>query len=342
MSSPRNAALQQVFEAWHAKCQRLATYDYALLHTDCWQKDPRLPVPLVTATVDRAKYLRRLGALNGGCQATPESLPYNPWNFYAYPRIRWNADQTADLLLQEFFACHYREAGKSVRAYYQALEDHLIRHDVSMYCRGYCYGLTPGSFPVAVLAEMRKHLEAAERSAKSWAIRERVARLREGFDWVIEARGLKGVDLNDTSRYPRIETNQPQVDLRTLRKSDPNRPGGNFAELNGKTGEWFFGAQGMIESPLCFRSPGKYTVTVVARAVPYQDVWPVMNAFVGAQGKSFTVDAKDSKEFSFTAELPAGVWDLVIAYDNAAECGRRNLIIKEIRIVPEGRPSQKP
>ncbi len=46
--------------------RRLTTYDHALLHTDYWQQDPLLPVPLVTATVDRAKYLYHLGMLNGG------------------------------------------------------------------------------------------------------------------------------------------------------------------------------------------------------------------------------------------------------------------------------------
>jgi len=341
MNSPRNGELKQAWEAWHTKCRRLTTYDYALLHTDYWQKDPRLPVPLVTATVDRAKFLHRLGALNGGFQATPESLPYNPWNFYAYPRIRWNVDQTADQLLQEFFSGYYREAGEAMLAYYRALEDHLIRSDVSMYYRGYCYGLTPGSFPIPVLAEMKKHLEAAERSAKNWVIRQRVAKARAGLDWIVEKRALKGADLNDVSRYPQIEAGQTQIDLKTLRKSD--RPGGNFAELrlNGNVGEWVFLAQSMIETPLCFRKAGKCAVTVVARAVPYQDVWPIMNVFVGAKARSFAVDAKDNKEYSFTTELPAGVWDLVLTYDNAAEGGRRNVLIKEIRIVPQGSPPSK-
>ena len=293
--------------------------------------DPRLPVPLVTATVDRAKFLHRLGALDGGCQATPESLLYNPWNFYAYPRIRWNAGQTAGQLLREFFAGYYREAGKPMLAYYKALEDHLIGNDVSLYYMGYCYGITPGSFPIPVLAEMKRHLAEARRLAKSWVAAERVARAREGLDWVIEARGLKGVDLEDMSRYPRVEAGETRIDLKALRK--PTRPTGNFAGLDDGTGEWTFWAQGAIEAPLCFGRAGTYAITVVARGVPYQDIWPVMNVFVGAATRSFTVDTKEDREWSFAAEVPAGVRDLTITYDNAAEGGRRNLIIKEIRIV---------
>jgi hypothetical protein len=296
-------------------------------------------VPLVTATVDRAKFANRLGALNGGCQATPESFPYNPWNFYAYPRIRWNVEQTADQLLQEFFSGYYREAATGMLAYYRALEDHLIRNDVSLYYMGYCYGITPGSFPIPVLAEMKKHLEAAERGAKNWVIRQRVAKAREGFDWVVEKSGLRGTDLSDQSLYPKIGPESASLDLKKMRKPDCGAVG-NYAELR-NTGEWVFGSQGRIETPLCFRNAGKYGVTVVARGVSYKDVWPILNVFLGAKTKSFAVDSKDYKEYSFTAELPADVWDLVLTYSNAAEGGRRNLIVKEIRIVPEGSPSPK-
>lgn len=331
LSAPANAGMKQVLDAWHAKCGRLATYDYALLHIDYWQKAPQLPAPLVTATVDRAKYLARLGALDGGCQATPESLPYNPWNFYAYPRIRWNAAQTAEQLLQEFFTGYYREAGAPMLAYYQALENHLIANDISLHYQGYCYGITPGAFPISVLAAMKKNLETAEQSAKSWVVKQRVATAREGFDWVIAESGLHGVDLTDLSGYTKIGAGTTSIDLKKMRKQGGG-VSGNFAELN-NNGEWFYGAMGHIEMPLNFAQAGKYTVTLVARSVLYQNVGPVMNVFVGARSNSFTVDSKENSEYTFTTNVPAGVWNLVITYNNAAEGGRRNLIVKEVRIV---------
>jgi len=331
MSSPRNAGMKKVLEAWHAKCRRLTTYDYALLHIDYWQKDPRLPVPMVTATVERANYLYRLGALDGGCQATPESFPYNPWNFYAYSRIRWNVSQPAPQLLREFFTGYFQEASAPMLAYYQALEDHLLAHDVSLHFQGYCYGITPGSFPISVLAVMKKDLEAAEQRAKSWVVKERVARMREGFDWVIAESGLKGVELTDLSGYPKIGAGTNNIELKKMGKPGGN-VSGNFTGLN-KNGEWCFWSQGHIAQQLNFTQGGNYTVTVAARSVPYENISPIMNVFIGANGSQLTVDATEWHEYSFTTTVPAGVWNMVISYSNAATGGRRNMFIKEIRVV---------
>jgi len=341
MSSPRNAALKQVWEAWHAKCGRLSTYDYALLHIDYWQPAPQLPVPLVTATVDRAKFLQRLGALNGGCQATWESLPYNPWNFYVYPRIRWNAEQTADQLLQEFFKGYYREAATPMLAYYRVLEDYQIRNDISLYFRGYCYGITPGSFPVPVLAEAKKQLVEAGRLAKSWVVAQRVAKAQEGLDWVFGKRGFKGIDLNDISAYPRIGPGRNSVDLTKMKKPDMG-PWGNGAEPGKRTGGWEFLSHGRIEVSLNFVKNGKYRVTVVARGTSFHNVAPEMQVFVGGKCSVFPVASAEDREYGFTVELPAGVWDLSIAFNNEAREGKRVLAIREIVItLPEDTPPRR-
>ena len=106
-----------------------------------------MPVPLVTAMADHARYLHGLGALRGGTQADQGSLPYSPWNHYAYPRLLWNSQRTADELLEEFFSGYFREAKGPMLAYYRTLEDHLIHHDVSLHPQGnYQYGVTPGAF----------------------------------------------------------------------------------------------------------------------------------------------------------------------------------------------------
>ena len=34
MSAPANAGMKAALDGWHATCSHLATYDYALLHTD--------------------------------------------------------------------------------------------------------------------------------------------------------------------------------------------------------------------------------------------------------------------------------------------------------------------
>ena len=332
MSSPANAGEKSMWETWRTKCAHLSSYDYALLHTGYYQKDPRLPVPLVTATVDRAKLLHKRGMLNGGCQATPESLPYNPWNFYAYPRIRWNVGQTADQLLKEFFTGYYRGAGEPMLAYYKTLENHLIQNDISI-GRTEFYCIVPGSFPRHILSRMKEHLEEAERKADGWIVKRRVANAREGFDWTVERRGLKGVDLNDTSIYPKVgaDNNALKIDLSKMRKPDRD-PWGNFANFD-KSGEWRFGAMGLIETPLNIVKEGKYTVTIVARSVPWEDVWPLAEVWIGfKKAAPAPIASKEDKEYRFDVDAVASVWDLVVAYENAAEGGRRNLFIKEIRV----------
>lgn len=328
MNSPQNETFKQAWDTWHQKCKRLTYYDYALLQES--GEDMKLPVPLVAAIVDRARYLRSAGGLNGGSQATLENLPYNPWNFYAYPRTRWNADLTADQLLQEFFSGYYREASVPMLAYYKALENYHQEQNVNLHSGGYCYGITPGAFPLHVLAAVKKHLEEAEQKAKHWVVLQRVATVREAFDWLIAARGLQGMDLSDVTAYPKVESGAKplSLDLRKMRKV-------NYAELT-KNGEWVFWAQGKLESTLYFAKQGKCRITIVARGVPWQDEWPVIHAFLGTKhAGAATVSAKEYTEYSFDAEAPAGVWDILLNYWNAAEGGRRNILIKGIRVLQE-------
>jgi hypothetical protein len=331
MASPANARLKTDWAAWHARCGRLATYDYALLHTDYAQPDPQMPVPLVTAIVDRAQFLAGLGALNGGCQATPTSLPYNPWNFYAYPRIRWNINQTAATLCQEFFDGYFGESAQPMLAYYQAYENYEITNDVSLYYGGSCYGPTPGAFPLRVLDQMQGSLEQAESVATNWIVKDRVARMREGFNWVLSQRGLTGVNLADRSSCLEVPADGEMV-MPLGRMSAPPILHGNFVGHVENT--WHFGSAGAIQTPLAFEKGGVYEVSVTARAVPFDNVFPVLNCFLGARGASITVDTTTYKDFTFTLTVPSGAWDLLLNYKNGAPGGARQLDIKQIKIVP--------
>ena len=199
MDAKANAAMKERLLEWHKKCAHLENYDYLLLHIDYWQKDPQLPAPMVTAIVDRAKFLQGVGALDGGSQAFLESLPWNPWNFYAYPRVMWNVDRSADGILHEFFEGYFREAAPPMLAYYQDIEKHLIANNISLWLKGYCYGVTPGSFPVELLRKMRGHLKEAAGAAKSWVVRERVAAVAEELPWVLKKQGLSERDLEDAN-----------------------------------------------------------------------------------------------------------------------------------------------
>jgi hypothetical protein len=328
MSSPANAAMKACMDQWHRRCDRLEHYDYALLN-----ENPQsfvMPVPLVTAMADHARYLRGLEALGGGTQADQGGVPYSPWNHYAYPRLLWNSQRTAGDLLEEFFSGYFREAKRPMLAYYRTLEDHLIHDDVSLHPQGnYQYGVTEGAFSYSVLVAMRKHLEQAEKAASSWVVAQRVARMREGFEWVLKESCLTAADLDDPSRFPEIPLDGKPVTI------GPSmfRVCKFFVEPR-KDGGWVFWAHGMIAADLRLGKPGGHVITVIAKGVPCENVDPVLNVCLDhRRAGSVAISSKDFKEYEFRADdVPAGVNRLLLSYWNAATGGRRNVFVKEIRI----------
>jgi len=336
MSDPANTGMKAAFDGWHTTCSHLATYDYALLHTDYWQTNASLPVPLVAGTVDHAQYLASIGALDGSCQATLGSLPYNPWNFYAYPRIRWNTNQTANQLETEFFIGYFREAAVPMLAYYQGLEHYQVTNGINMHYMGYCYGITPSSFPLSVLASMQTNLTAAQQLATNWYVKDRIADMQAGFSWVLTNAGLAGVSLTDPTPYPAIglTSNPYAVSLTNMVKFTPAYSvNGNFAYLqNGPPVDWWFGAQGQIQETFNVVTAGTYTVAITARGVESANIWPIMNVYLGPRNGSVSVNTATDSTYNVTFTIPSGVWDLVINYNNAASGGARNLIISNIQI----------
>jgi hypothetical protein len=333
MSSPVNAPMRACTEEWRRKCSRLEHYEYVLLNES--KTSTVMPVPLVTAMVDKARFFCSLDEPDGGTQADSASMPYSPWNHYAYPRLLWNAQRSADELLDEFFAGYFREAKGPMFAYYRTLEDHLISSDVSLRppredsSGVFTYGVRPGSFPYGVLVKMRGYLEQAEKAATSWVVVQRVARIREGFDWVLKENCLTAADLDNPSGFlpVPVDGTPARVDLAKIRYHK------DYVELR-KEGGWLFGAQGMIAADVRLDAPGEYVVTVTAKGVPYQNVDPVMHLYVDQHyAGSTAVAPKVLKEYTFrVAKVAGGVRRVLISYWNSADHGARNLYIKEIRI----------
>ena len=350
MSAPANSGLKAALDGWHSRCSRLATYDYALLHTDYQQPDPRLPVPLVAGTIGRAQYLASVGALDGGCQANLGSLVDNPWNFYAYPRIRWNTNQTASQMETEFFQGYFREVAAPMLAYYQSLENYQVTNGVNMYYGGYCYGITPGSFPLGVLSAMQTTLLQAESGATNWVTISRVANVRAGFDWVILNSGREGVNLNDPSPYPVLNPTNGTVTINLAAMQD-SATSTNNSHLDTST---YWGNQNGLDyfsagqSQQTFNVPtaGTYVVTVSAKGISSSQgvlepngaqtpIWPSLSVFLGPASASFTVNTASYSSFSFTNTIPAGVWDLVVTFNNGAVAGSRDLFVNSIQITQQ-------
>jgi hypothetical protein len=315
MSAPANAGMKAAFDGWHTRCSHLVTYDYALLHTDYWEQDSRLPVPLVAGTVDRAQYLANIGALDGLCQGNLTSLPYNPWNFYAYPRIRWNTNQTAGQLETEFFKGYFREAAIPMKAYYQTLEKYQVTNGINMRYAGYAYGITPGSFPLSVLASMHTYLEAAQLVATNWWVIDRIMDMTNAFGWVITNAGLYGVNLTNTAPYPIISstTNTYTVNLTNM---VPFAPGysvvGQALSLQSGPTAWWFGYLGRIRETFNVPMAGTYKVAVTASRVVTTSPVTASYVYFGPMSGSMFVNATNDTIYNFTFTVPAGVWDLEI------------------------------
>lgn len=185
LGSPRNAEARETMEGWVEKWDEpghVGVYDWVLF----LERAEKMPVPLVTALADRTGTFRRMGVWRIGTQANavPDVWKYNPWNFYAYSRLAWNANSDPDELLHDFFNAYYREAGGPMLRYYRVLENHLLTNDVPLgiECQ---YQPAVGAFTRPVLNQMRRCLEEAEKQATHWVVQRRVGDAREGFLWVL-------------------------------------------------------------------------------------------------------------------------------------------------------------
>jgi hypothetical protein len=344
MTAPANAGMKAALDAWRGTCSHLATYDYALEHTDYWEPDPRLPVPLVAGTLSRSQYLASIGALDGGCQAILTSLPYNPWNFYAYPRTRWNTNQTAAQIEQEFFTGYFREAAAPMLAYYQALENYQVTNNVSMYYAGYSYGITPESFPVSILVQMETNLVAAEQLATNWWVVSRLGDIADGFNWVVTNSGLSAANLTNISAYTVFDNTQTNLNLanfqswttsydRAQEGGGQYMPEGNYYFPTNAGGGLAFFSAGYMKSTLNFTQGGTYGVTVNAKGVSAQGISPILSFYLGPNEATWTVSSTSYSNYTSTMTIPPGVWDVLLSFQNQATGGARDVFVDGIQLV---------
>ena len=192
MSSPENAAMRDCQETWARKCGHLTNYEYALIHGE-WSVPP-MPIPSVGAIVDRSKFLHRIGAWNGGTQSWLKCLPHNPWNHYAYGRMMWDVNPTAEQVTEEFCRAYYREAMTPMLAYYRTLEKHLIENNVNLQDFGYDQGPHPDAFLPPLVEKLRSSLADAARTAASWYVKRRVKTAADDLEWGIAKSARRSMD----------------------------------------------------------------------------------------------------------------------------------------------------
>jgi len=318
MTAPANAGMKAALDGWHGACSHLANYDYALLHTDYYQQNPAMPVACVAGFLAHAQYLATVGALDGGSQGNLTSLPYNPWNFYAYPRVRWNTNQTASAIEQEFFKGYFGEAAAPMLGYYQAMENYQFSNNVNMHYQGYAFGITPGSFPIGLMATMDTNLLAAEQLATNWWVARRVSYMAAGFNYLLtnSPDNLGGINLTNLPQYTTVGAtlNSPMtVGLSSLMA--PASGIGNNASWSSANLDWFLGSPGEVEQIYNFTA-GTYTLTITATGTASGGTWPNMVVYLGPASATLNINSAAKTTYTCNLTIPAGVADLVLSNPN--------------------------
>jgi hypothetical protein len=324
MNSPANAGTKLNFMTWHTNCSRLATYDYALLFTDYYQTNLMLPVPMVSATVDRARFLAGIGALSGECQGTDPSIQYNPWDFYAYPRIRWNTNYASSNLLTEFFNGYYKEAAAPMLAYYQAMENFQYSNNVTMHYVAYEYWANPGTFPRFVLFQMQTNLQYAESIATNWDVKNRLNDVQNSFKWLTSS-ALNINDLTTLTNFSNFTTVPADGSTVTLGLTNfvncvPARTNICFYNAGLIAGAWNLNGTSRIQQTLNFTNAGDYRVDVIGGVSYFNGGYSNLRVYLGGSAGTTNFDftyANVNLTNSFVLNVPMPTaFELVLEDDS--------------------------
>ena len=305
MSSPKNAALRERLVTWSGLAKHFRHYDYDLIH--CETAPLRMPVPLVSSLADRAEFFHDHNMLAGGTQADLDTLPYNPWNYYAYPRFHWNVELDPQVVLRDFFAGYFREAATPMQSYYSTVERFIIANNVSLQGRGYDYGLRVGAFPINVLRKMNQYLTTAESQATYWVTRQRVQKIREGFQWILQQRALSLSDLTSTTLFPQVTpTHDVTLDLRNVRIQTAGQQ---------LSDAWYMFSWAQVGDYVHVTQPGRYRVTFRA-GMGDPDPTPrnrEMMFRIGAlEYGPFKIDHVSVDTYTLMVDIPAGIMEVSV------------------------------
>lgn len=304
-SSPKNGEMKRRLLAWQSLVADRRHYDYDLIHRE--EGALKMPVPLVSAMADRAKVYAGLNMLRGGTQADLDTIPYNPWNYYAYPRFRWNIQTDANTVLNEFFNGYFAEVGETMRTWYDTLERYLIANDVSLQARGYDYGLRVGAYPPGLLRRLNQLLSDAENHAHYWVTRERLRKLREGMDWILEQRGLSYDELNEPTAFISVSPeHSATIDLRFAAIQTAGQDVGDA---------WFLFSWAQVGDYVWVQQPGRYRVSVTA-GIGYTNPEPGNRQMLvhigGMQYGPFVINHETMDTYTLFVEIPAGVFEVAV------------------------------
>ena len=195
-----------------------------------------------------------------------------------------------------------------MQSYYTTVERFLIANHVSLQARGYDYGLRVGAYPINVLRKMHQYLLAAEGQATYWVTRDRIQKIREGFQWIMDQRELSLNDLTNTTAFPSVTPTQPfTLDLGEARIQTGGQDVGDA---------WFMYSWAQVGDFVRITTPGRYEVTFRAGmwdADPRPDHRREMMFYIGAMSFGpFKIDHVSIDTYTLLVDIPAGVFEVAV------------------------------
>jgi len=171
MDDPRSPARQEYREMmyrWAKVMQgRVVIYDYdqGML---VWRS---IPNPSIQSIRQDIKHYRKAGIL-GIYTESRNAIATTFLNLHVRGQLMWNPDTDVDALLSEFYPKFYGPAAKPMSQYWGA----IFKAWEDTICTEHEFFVAPAIYTPQLVAELKKHLEAAETRVKPLAAKKKLSR----------------------------------------------------------------------------------------------------------------------------------------------------------------------
>lgn len=171
--SPPRQEYKEMMYRWAKVMQgRMVIYDYdqGML---VWRD---IPCPSIASIRQDVKHYRKAGILGVSTESRGATSSVF-LNLFLRGQLYWNPDADVDAMLAEFAEKFYGPAAKPMAAYWKAIDDTWANSIITEHE----HFLIPAIYTPALVAELRKHLEAAEKLVQPVAAKPNASRNEKLF-----------------------------------------------------------------------------------------------------------------------------------------------------------------
>ena len=180
VASPQHQALRDNLRDWGSKCGSLGIWSYVLIYRDVTYTRPagewNALVPNAGAIADQIRFYRDIGVRSLSTQVMGPQHHW-PWGFYAWARASWVPDEKSETIEADFFKGYYGEAWEPMLRWYRTLETAAYAQDIGGEFPD------PALFTDALATGMRAIGKQAQKAARTWYAKARVAQALYDFEW---------------------------------------------------------------------------------------------------------------------------------------------------------------